>query len=259
MSKDFKRVVVKVGSSTLTHPSGLINIRRIEHLVKVLSDIMNAGIELILVSSGAGAVGMGKLGLREKPKELPKKQAVAAVGQCELMYLYDSLFSEYNHTTAQVLLTRDVFDNPIRLGHATNTFHNLLDFNVLPIVNENDTVAVEEFSVGDNDTLGALVTVAVEADCLIILSDIDGLFTANPAIDPEATLITYVPTLTDELFEIAGGAGSAMGTGGMITKLSAARRVTENGISMAILNGKDPDNLYRFFEDENIGTFFSAQ
>lgn len=259
MCKSFKRVVVKVGSSTLTHSSGLINIRRIEHLVKVLADIMNSGIELVLVSSGAGAVGMGKLGLREKPKEIPKKQAVAAVGQCELMYLYDSLFSQYNHTTAQVLLTRDVFDDPTRLGHATNTFQNLMEYNVLPIVNENDTVAVEEFSLGDNDTLGALVAIAVKADCFIILSDIDGLYTANPTTHPEATLISKVDHLTNEHFALAEGAGSNLGTGGMITKLTAAKRVTDQGIHMAILNGQNPDNLYHFFEGKKVGTFFSAQ
>ena len=257
-----KRVVVKIGSSTLTHPSGLLNIRCVEALVKVLADIKNSGRELVLVSSGAQAVGVGKLGLREKPQDMPGKQAVAAIGQCELMYIYDKLFSEYNHVTAQILLTREDVDNPVRKQNLQNTFHRLLEMNILPIVNENDSVATEEIesggSFGDNDTLSAVVSVLIEADLLILLSDIDGLYTDNPRTNPDAQLIPCVERLTPEIEAMASGAGSARGTGGMVTKIRAAQLAVSHGVEMLILNGANPNDLYRLLDGEEVGTWFMA-
>ncbi len=249
------RVVIKVGTSTLTHPSGHINIRRLENLVKVLSDLKNSGKDVILVSSGAIGVGVGKLGLKARPADTPGKQAAAAVGQCELMYLYDKLFSEYNHTVAQVLLTRDIVELPQRKTHVVNTFNRLLEYGAIPIVNENDTVAVEEIEFGDNDTLSALVAQLVQADVLVLLSDIDGLYTANPRTDPDAKLITKVPSI-EQVESAAEGAGSSLGTGGMITKINAAKIAVDSGIDMAIMNGNHPENLYRLFDGEEIGTHF---
>ncbi len=257
-----KRVVVKIGSSTLTHPSGLLNIRCVEALVKVLADIKNSGRELVLVSSGAQAVGVGKLGLREKPKDMPGKQAVAAIGQCELMYIYDKLFSEYNHVTAQILLTREDVDNPVRKQNLQNTFQRLLGMNILPIVNENDSVATEEIeaggSFGDNDTLSAVVSVLVDADLLVILSDIDGLYTDNPRTNPDARLLPCVEQLTPEIEAMASGAGSARGTGGMVTKIRAAQLAVPHGVEMLILNGANPNDLYRLLDGEEVGTWFMA-
>ena len=257
-----KRVVVKIGSSTLTHPSGLLNIRCVEALVKVLADIKNSGRELVLVSSGAQAVALGKLGLAEKPKDTKGKQAIAAVGQCELMYLYDKLFSEYNHVTAQILLTREDVDNPVRKQNLQNTFHRLLEMNILPIVNENDSVATEEIeaggSFGDNDTLSAVVSVLIEADLLILLSDIDGLYTDNPRTNPDAQLIPCVERLTPEIEAMASGAGSARGTGGMVTKIRAAQLAVSHGVEMLILNGANPNDLYRLLDGEEVGTWFMA-
>lgn len=249
------RVVIKVGTSTLTHPSGHINIRRLENLVKVLSDLKNSGKDVILVSSGAIGVGVGKLGLKARPADTPGKQAAAAVGQCELMYLYDKLFSEYNHTVAQVLLTRDIVELPQRKTHVVNTFNRLLEYGAIPIVNENDTVAVEEIEFGDNDTLSALVAQLVQADVLVLLSDIDGLYTANPRTEPDAKLITKVPSI-EQVESAAEGAGSSLGTGGMITKINAAKIAVDSGIDMAIMNGNHPENLYRLFDGEEIGTHF---
>ena len=262
MMKEKKRIVVKIGSSTLTHPSGLLNIRCVEALVKVLADIKNSGRELVLVSSGAQAVGVGKLGLREKPQDMPGKQAVAAIGQCELMYIYDKLFSEYNHVTAQILLTREDVDNPVRKQNLQNTFHRLLEMNILPIVNENDSVATEEIeaggSFGDNDTLSAVVSVLIEADLLILLSDIDGLYTDNPRTNPDAQLIPCVERLTPEIEAMASGAGSARGTGGMVTKIRAAQLAVSHGVEMLILNGANPNDLYRLLDGEEVGTWFMA-
>ncbi len=238
------RIVVKVGTSTLAHATGKLNIRRTNELCRVLSDLKNEGNEVILVSSGAIGMGVGKLALAEKPKDIPTKQAAAAVGQCELMYTYDRLFTEYHHTVAQILLTGADFQAPDRHENFNNTINRLLQLGVLPIINENDTIATEEIKVGDNDTLSALVAVSVKADLLVILSDVDGLYSANPRTDENAKLIERVYDITDELINKAGGAGSALGTGGMLTKLQAAKLCTAAGCDMAIANGKYPVLLY---------------
>lgn len=250
------RIVVKLGTSTLTHPSGLLHIRRIYELARVLSDLKNAGHEVILVSSGAIAMGVGKLGLSRRPEDIPGKQAAAAVGQCELMYTYDKCFSEHNHTVAQLLLTGSDVEDATRLSNFRNTMQRLLALGVLPIINENDTIATEEIEIGDNDTLAAIVAVSISADLLILLSDIDGLYTADPHHDPEATLISDIPALTPELFALAGGAGTAFGTGGMSTKLQAAHICTEAGCDMLIANGAFPHLLYDIAEGKRVGSKF---
>ena len=250
------RVTIKVGTSTLAHPSGLLNIRRVEALCRVMSDLKNAGHELVLVSSGAIGMGVGKLSLRERPSDIPTKQAAAAVGQCELMYTYDKLFSEYHHVVAQILVTAGDIELTQRRAHFHNTLFRLLELGVLPIVNENDTVATEEIVIGDNDTLAAEVAVSANAELLVILSDIDGLYTADPRTDPAARLIPCVPRLTPEIEALAGCAGSALGTGGMATKLRAARLTEQAGIEMVIANGADPSVLYRIFDGEPVGTRF---
>ena len=251
------RIVVKVGTSTLAHPGGLLNIRHTEALVKVWSDIKNAGHELIVVSSGATGLGVGKLQIA-RPQDITTKQAASAVGQCELMYIYDKLFSEYGHVTAQVLLTRDCVDDRLRRMNIQNAFERLLDMGALPIINENDTVAVEEIVFGDNDTLSALVAREVRADALIILTDIDGLHERNPREDPTAPLIHVVEAITPHTREIAGGTGSSRGTGGMITKIEAADIATRQGITTAIIDGSDPEDIYRLLDGEEIGTVFLA-
>lgn len=250
------RIVVKVGTSTLAHPSGLINIRRVEELCKVMSDLKNAGHDIILVTSGAIGMGAGKLQLSERPRDVAAKQAAAAVGQCELMYTYDKLFSEYNHTVAQLLMTGSDFENEERHINFKNTMDKLLEFNALPIINENDTVATEEIKVGDNDTLSAMVAVNVNADLLILLSDIDGLFTADPHSDPDAKLISVVSEINENIIALGGGKGSSLGTGGMKTKIKAAQICTENNCDMIIANGKDPEVLYDIVEGKAVGTRF---
>lgn len=250
------RIVVKVGTSTLAHKTGQLNIRHIEKLCKVLSDIKNAGDEVILVSSGAIGMGMGKLQLLERPKSLPEKQAAAAVGQCELMYAYDKLFSEYNHTVAQILLTGADVRDEHRCTNFINTTERLLHWNALPIINENDTVSTDEIVIGDNDTLAAIVATSLHAELLILLSDIDGLYTANPREDHSAKLIPEVRELTPEILASAGGSGSAIGTGGMQTKLTAAQMVMDNGCDMIIANGENPDILYDILEGKAVGTRF---
>ena len=250
------RIVVKVGTSTLTHGTGRINIRRVEELCKVLSDVKNAGHEIVLVSSGAIGMGVGKLNLRERPQDMPSKQAAAAVGQCELMYVYDKLFSEYNHTAAQILLTGEDMRDETRHQNFANTMLRLLEWGVIPVINENDTVATDEISVGDNDTLSALVAVSVKADLLIVLSDINGLYTADPRKHADARLIDEVRELTEELFAAAGGSGSSLGTGGMATKLAAARLCMEAGVDMMILNGARPAVLYDVMDGARVGTRF---
>ncbi len=250
------RIVVKVGTSTLAHPSGLINIRRVEELCKVMSDLKNAGHDIILVTSGAIGMGAGKLQLSERPRDVAAKQAAAAVGQCELMYTYDKLFSEYNHTVAQLLMTGSDFENEERHVNFKNTMDKLLEFKALPIINENDTVATEEIKVGDNDTLSAMVAVNINADLLILLSDIDGLFTADPHTDPNAKLISVVSEINDDILTLGGGEGSTLGTGGMRTKLNAALICTENNCDMIIANGEDPDILYDIVEGKAVGTRF---
>lgn len=254
------KLVVKIGTSTLTHASGCLNIRRIEMLVKTLSDIANAGNEVILVSSGAIAMGVGKLNLGERPQEIAGKQAAAAVGQCELMYTYDKLFSEYNRTVAQILLTADDLGIPERHTKFENTMEQLLAWHVLPIINENDTVSTEEIRIGDNDTLGAIVAASVRANLLVLMSDIDGLYDSDPHRNPEAKLIPEVHGLTDEILALGGGAGTARGTGGMATKLRAAQIATAAGCDMVIVNGEKPELLYRLLDGEAVGTrFFSGR
>ncbi len=250
------RIVVKVGTSTLAHAGGLLNIRRVEELCKVLSDLKNAGNDIILVTSGAIGMGTGKLQLKSKPTDIAGKQAAAAVGQCELMYTYDKLFSEYNHTVAQLLMTGDDFEHTDRYNNFINTMNKLLEFSALPIINENDTVSTDEIKVGDNDTLSAMVAVSVKADLLILLSDIDGLFTSDPHKNSDATLISVVSEITDEIRVLAGGEGSAFGTGGMKTKIRAAEISTSKGCDMVIANGENPYVLYDIVEGKSVGTRF---
>ena len=250
------RIVVKVGTSTLAHAGGLLNIRRVEELCKVLSDLKNAGNDVILVTSGAIGMGTGKLQLKSKPTDIAGKQAAAAVGQCELMYTYDKLFSEYNHTVAQLLMTGDDFDHADRYNNFINTMNKLLEFSALPIINENDTVSTDEIKVGDNDTLSAMVAVSVNADLLILLSDIDGLFTSDPHKDPDATLISVVSEINDEIRSLAGGEGSSLGTGGMRTKICAAEICKAKGCDMVIANGDKPSVLYDIVDGKSVGTRF---
>lgn len=253
------KVVIKIGTSTLTHKSGRENIRRIEELCKTVSDIKNAGNEVILVSSGAIGMGVGKLNLGKRPSDIAGKQACAAVGQCELMYIYDKQFSAYNHTVAQILLTAPDLKNDDRHEKFKNTISKLLELGALPIINENDTVATEEIVFGDNDTLAALVAESVSADLLILLSDIDGLYTADPHKDSSAALISDVAEVTDEIMALGGGAGSSLGTGGMETKLRAAKIVTEAGCDMIIANGSEPSILYSIMDGERVGTRFHSK
>lgn len=257
--QDIRRLVVKVGTSTLTHDTGRLNLRRMDHLTRVLADLKNRGMEIILVSSGAIGAGVGKLKLPAKPHDIGGRQACAAVGQCELMYIYDKFFGEYGHATAQVLLTRDCVDDRLRLQNIRNAFERLLDMGALPIVNENDTVATEEIEFGDNDTLSAVVARVVEADALVILTDIDGLHAENPKENPGAPLIHVVERIDAHTKQIAGGAGSARGTGGMYTKIIAAEHATQAGITTAIIDGSAPENLYALIEGAAIGTVFPAR
>ena len=242
------RIVVKIGTSTLAYPTGHLHIRRTEELCRTVSDIKNAGHEILLVSSGAIGMGVGKLSLKERPSDIPTKQAAAAVGQCELMYTYDRLFGAYNHTVAQILLTGDDFNHADRLLNVRNTIRRLLELGALPVINENDSIATDEIKVGDNDTLSAYVAVQTGADLLILLSDINGLYTADPHTDPSAQLITQVHGITEEIRRLAGGEGSALATGGMRTKLHAAEICGANGCDMVIANGADPSILYAIIE-----------
>ena len=250
------KIVVKVGTSTLAYHTGHINIRHVEHLVKVLSDLHNAGHQVILVTSGAIGMGVGKLRLSARPKDLPGTQAAAAVGQCELMYTYDKLFNEYNIVVAQLLITGEDVEIKERRNNFTNTMDRLLCLGALPIINENDTIATHEIAVGDNDTLSAIVASSIHADLLVLLSDIDGLYTADPHKNKNAKLVSMVSGITEEIIAYAGGAGSSLGTGGMSTKIKAARIATENGVDMVIANGSRPENLYGIVAGEEIGTRF---
>ena len=253
------RIVLKIGTSTLAHETGRLNIRRVEELCKVMSDLKNAGHEIILVSSGAIGMGVGKLCLDKKPEDIPTKQAAAAVGQCELMYTYDKLFSEYNHTVAQILITGEDIEIDERRTNFENTMRRLLELSVIPILNENDSIATEQIVIGDNDTLGAIVATTLQADLLIILSDINGLYTADPHKDKNAVLLHRVEEITPEIEAMIGGVGSRLGTGGMSTKIKAARMTTEKGIDMVIANGNNPSNVYDIVEGKNIGTRFIAK
>lgn len=253
------RIVVKIGTSTLAYATGQLNIRRVEELCKTMSDIRNAGHELILVSSGAIGMGVGKLGLRTRPRDIPTKQAAAAVGQCELMYIYDKLFSEYHHTVAQLLITADNLSNETRHANFTNTLNRLLELGAVPVINENDTVATDEIVIGDNDTLAAMVAESVEADLLVLLSDIDGLYTADPHADPTAKLLPVVHRVDDDIRALAGVSSTDQGTGGMVTKLRAAEICLNCGCEMVIANGSEPTLLYDIVEGKPVGTRFVGE
>ena len=260
--KKAKRIVVKVGTSTLTYENGRINFTRIDKLVRVLSDLANQEKEVVLVTSGAIGVGVSKLKLQSKPKTLREKQAVAAVGQLELMHIYDKFFSEYGHVVAQILLTRDIVENHVAREHVVNTFETLIEKGIIPIVNENDSVAVDEIEsgvnrvFGDNDTLSAMVGELVKADLLIILTDIDGFYDCDPRKNSCAKKISVIKEITPEIEQYAGGVGSSRGTGGMITKLSAAKIATSAGIDMVIANGEDPNIIFQILDGEDIGSVF---
>ena len=252
-----KRIVVKVGTSSLTHKTGLLNIRRVGQLVRTLADLHNAGHEVILVSSGAIGLGMGKLGIREKPKDTPGKQACAAIGQCELMYMYDNLFADYSITVAQMLLTKYILLED-RRTNVENAMERLVAHRVIPVINENDTVAIDELEleVGENDSLAAIVATIAKADLLIIMSDIDGLYDKDPHKEKDAKLIPVVNEITEDIKALAGGVTTKFGTGGMVTKINAVEIAYKAGIDVVIMNGKKPERLYDLFEDKNAGTLF---
>ncbi len=256
-----QRIVIKLGTSTLAHKTGKLNIRRMTNLVRVISDLHNSGREIIMVSSGAVGLGAGKLGLPEKPKDTKTKQAVAAIGQCELMHVYDDMFAKYSVTVAQILLTKTIINNPNHCENFMNTVEKLVNMDVIPIVNENDTIAIDELEleIGENDSLSALVAELSRADLLLILSDIDALYDDDPRSNPDAKPIPLVEEITPEIEAMAGGAGTSLGTGGMSTKITAAKIATNAGIDMVIMNGRDPEKLYDLFEDKEIGTLFKAK
>ncbi|MGN1104169.1 MAG: glutamate 5-kinase [Candidatus Coproplasma sp.] len=253
------RLIIKIGTSTLTHSTGKLNFRLFERLCKVISDVKNAGHEVIVVSSGAIALGRSKLLLKERPTDIPTKQASAAVGQCELMYFYDKYFSEYRQNVAQLLVTAEDLNGGERLMNFGNTVERLLDLGALPVINENDTVATAEISVSDNDTLSALVAVTVKADLLILMSDIDGLYSADPHTDGSAKLIPLVEEITPEIEKIAGGSVSGLGTGGMATKIHAASLCTNAGADMVIVNGANPEIVYDVIDGKAVGTKFTGK
>lgn len=255
-----KRIVIKLGTSTLAHKTGKLNIRRMTNLVRIISDLHNSGKEIIMVSSGAVGLGTGKLGLSSRPSDTKMKQAVAAVGQCELMHVYDDMFEKYSVTVAQILLTKAIINNPSHCENFKNTIEALVGMSVIPIVNENDTIAIDELEleIGENDSLSALVASLSGADLLLILSDIDCLYDDDPRSNPDAKPITLVEKITPEIEQAAGGAGTLFGTGGMSTKINAAKIAGSSGIDMVIMNGKNPELLYDLFEDKEIGTLFPA-
>lgn len=253
------RIIVKVGSSTLAHPTGRLHIQRMEQLCKVLSDLKNTGHQVVLVSSGAIAMGIGKLNLSQRPSDMPGKQAAAAVGQCELMYIYDKLFREYNHIVAQLLITAPDLLCESRLIHFSNTLSRLLDLGALPIINENDTVSTEEIVIGDNDTLSARVAAVIHGNLLVLLSDIDGLFDRDPHRFPDARPIPLVERLDETILALGGAPGSSLGSGGMATKLKAAQIATAAGCPMVIANGSNPDILYDIVAGKAVGTRFLAE
>lgn len=262
--KNCYRIVVKVGTSTLTHDSGAANLNSIEKLVRVLADLEGYGHEVILVTSGAISVGTAKMLLPERPKELRFKQAAAAVGQCQLMHLYDKFFAEYNRSVAQILLTDEDVADPVREEHLSGTFSALLEMGIIPIVNENDSVSSAEIEtgaakvLGDNDTLSAIVAKLTKADLLILLSDIDGLYDSDPHKNPDAKLIERVEAVGEEIESFAGGAGTKHGTGGMVTKISAAKIATSAGCDMVITNGTRPSDIYDIVNGKPVGTRFVA-
>ncbi len=257
--REIKRVVVKVGTSTLTHQSGHLNMRRIDQLCQVLSDIKNSGIDVVLVTSGAITAGVNKLGLKERPKDIKGKQAAASVGQSELMFLYDKFFSQYGYTVAQLLLTKSVTEEQKLRENVTNNLETLLILGAIPVVNENDAVAVEEIVYGDNDMLSAVTASLINADLLIILSDIDGLYEENPNENPDARLIPVVDEITPEIEAVAGGSVSGVGTGGMVTKINAAKFAVPHGTDVVIANGDRPEHLYEIIEGKPVGTLFKGK
>lgn len=254
-----KRIVIKVGTSSLSFTNGRLNFQRIEKLTYVLSAIRNRDIEVLLVSSGAIGVGAGRLGLRDKPKELAKKQALAAIGQAELMKIYKKFFEGYNQTVAQILLTKDVMTDQKKYQNAKNTLTQLLSMGIIPIINENDTISTYEIEFGDNDTLSANVATLVDAELLVLLSDIDGLYSADPKIDATAEIIESVNRITPELEKLATGAGTSFGTGGMVTKISAAKICMAANIDTVITNGTDPTIIFDILDGKNIGTHFMTE
>ena len=263
--KDAKRIVFKVGTSTLTYDTGKTNLRRMEALVKVLADLSNSGREVVLVTSGAIAIGVGKMGLEGAVRDTPLRQAAACVGQCELMFMYDKFFTQYGKIIGQLLITRGDVENGERQQNLINAFDKMISHGVIPVINENDSVAVEEMVFGDNgnstvfgdnDNLSAIVAKLVKADALVLLSDVDGLYSANPHEDPEARIIPLVERVDDSFFAIAGGAGSSRGTGGMLTKLQAAKYAAEAGIDTVIMNGSVPEDVYALIDGRQTGTFF---
>ncbi|MFZ5989645.1 MAG: glutamate 5-kinase [Bacillota bacterium] len=260
-----KRIVIKVGTSTLTYDTGKMNFSRIDKLVRVISDLINQGKEIVLVTSGAIGVGVSKLKLESKPRTVREKQAVAAVGQCELMHIYSKFFSEYGHVVGQILLTRDVVENSNGKKNVVNTFETLLEKGIVPVVNENDSVAVDEIEsginrvFGDNDTLSAIVAELVNADLLIILSDIDGFYDCDPRTSSCSKMISVIEEITPEIEKCAGGVGTSRGTGGMVTKLTAARIATTAGVNMVIANGDDPCIIADIIDGKDIGSLFVKQ
>ena len=258
--KKANRIVIKVGTSTVTYKNGNINLERIENLVKVISDIVNSGKEVVLVTSGAVGAGVGKLRLKEKPKDVRQQQALAAIGQCELMHIYSKFFAEYSHIVGQILLTRDVIEDNHIKENVYNTFELLLENGIIPIVNENDSVSIDEIQniakFGDNDNLSAIVSKLCNADLLIILSDIDGFYDKDPRNNEDAKLLNEVHEITEELEKAAGGAGTNFGTGGMITKLTAAKTATNSGIDMVLANGEEPKIILDILNGKEIGTLF---
>lgn len=256
--KEWKRIVVKVGTSTVCHPNGAANLRRIEQLVRVLSDLKNTGIEIILVTSGAIGVGTQKIGWKERPKTVSGRQAAAAIGQCELMSIYDRLFMDYGSKTAQLLLTKDVFEDSKERNNVIATFKELGEIGAIPIVNENDSVATEEIVYGDNDTLSAVVAKYVKADLLILFTDIDGLYDANPDTDPNAKLISVVNDI-DEVLHLAEDSKSGLGTGGMKTKLTAAKIAQDAGISTLIASSENPSLIYDILDGKKVGTLIKKK
>ncbi|NSW89518.1 MAG: glutamate 5-kinase [Firmicutes bacterium] len=265
--RDAKRIVVKVGTSTITYNTGKINLSTIDKLSMVLSDLINQGREVVLVTSGAIGVGIGKLKLKERPKTIREKQAVAAVGQCELMHIYSKFFSEYGHIVGQILLTRDVVEDEYRRNNVINTFETLLEKGIVPIVNENDSVCVKELEgenggnivFGDNDTLSAIVAKLIKADLLIILTDIDGFYDSDPKKNSCSKKLSVITEITADIENCAGGVGSKQGTGGMVTKLTAAKIVTSAGINMVLANGNDPSVIMDILKGEDVGTLFVRQ
>lgn len=257
--KNIRRLVVKVGTSTLTYETGKTNIRRMMKLCSVLSDLHNSGIDVTLVTSGAIGVGVGKLGLSQKPHDIPGRQAAATIGQCELMFMYDKFFGEYGQKIGQLLVTKSDFDCPERSRNLTNTFEKLFEYGAIPIVNENDSVATDEIVFGDNDSLSATVAVLTNADALVILTDTDGLFDGDPTENPDAKIIPVVDKIDDEVKKLCGGAGTLRGTGGMITKVHAAEIATKAGIPTVVMNGSTPQDIYKLIDGRQIGTFFKAQ